>query len=68
MIGDRIRKARKKLGLSLEELAEQVGLEVLSLKLCESNDGTPFYETIVKISETLHISEKYLIMGHPLSL
>lgn len=59
-LGINIRKYRKKLGLSQEELAEKAKLDLTSVSEIESGLRNPSVKTIHKIALALNTSTKEL--------
>ena len=57
-IGTRIRLARRDAGLTQEKLAEKIGVSTV-----ESGSRAPGLETLVKLSQTLHVSLDLLVLG-----
>ncbi|MTS21159.1 hypothetical protein GMD02_03360 [Ruthenibacterium lactatiformans] len=53
-IGTRIRLARRDAGLTQEKLAEKIGVSTVF---------APGLETLVKLSQTLHVSLDLLVLG-----
>ena len=60
LLGQRIREARKARGISLEELADQVGLQKESFRHIETGAGKPRLETLCAVADLLDISLDYL--------
>ena len=56
VLGDNIKKFRKIKGITQNELAEQVGLEVKSLSLIETGKGFVSAKTLEKLSLILNVS------------
>lgn len=56
ILGNAIRNARIKIGLSQEELAELVGITPTHLKHIESEHRKPSIEVLFRLVQTLHIS------------
>ncbi|MBQ7449901.1 helix-turn-helix transcriptional regulator [bacterium] len=55
-IGEKIKFFRKKKGLSQEELAEKINLEMKSLSRIESGHNYPQCENLIAISNALEIA------------
>ena len=60
-IGARIRLARRDAGLTQEKLAEKIGVSTVFVSQLESGSRAPGLETLVKLSQTLHVS--LLVLG-----
>lgn len=56
VLGNNIKKIRKKRGIKQEELAELIGLEVKSLSLIETGAGFASAKTLEKLANILKIS------------
>ena len=61
----RIRKLRKKAGLTQEELAEQLGLSYMTIRRWESNKVSPRIDEIRHIANVLGVEEAELLNGTP---
>lgn len=61
-IGNRIRTARKNMGLSQEQLAEKCSLSVSFIGHIERGDRKMSLETLVALCEVLDMSADYLLM------
>lgn len=62
-IGQRIVEGRKRLGLSRERFAEIVGLSAYFVGQIERGVRKMSYDTLVNISDCLHLSLDYLVRG-----
>jgi len=62
-IGKRIRKERKKFGLSQEKFAEMVGLSNYYIGQLERGERQMSLPTLVEIANCLHISLDQLVLG-----
>ena len=62
-IGTRIRLARRDAGLTQEKLAEKIGVSTVFVSQLESGTRAPGLETLVKLSQTLHVSLDLLVLG-----
>ena len=56
LIGKQIRLARRQKGMSVEQLAEQIGIEPASLSHIESGNRQTKLSTLVKIADKLEVS------------
>lgn len=63
MNGERIRSARKRLGLTLAEVSQRTGYTIGFLSLVERNLKQPSLAALRKIADCLECSEVWLLMG-----
>lgn len=63
MIGERIRDLRKKMGLSQEDLAFQLGLTRRMVSSIELNNTDPSTKQLEAFSQLFGVSTDYLIFG-----
>ncbi len=63
-IGQRINKERQKYNLSREQFAELIDLSTTFVGQIERGEKKMGLESLIRISETLHVSLDYLIKGH----
>ena len=61
VLGEEIREARLKIGLSQEALAEKSGLHRTYISLLERNKKSPTIETLFRICKALGVSAAGLI-------
>ena len=66
-IGERIREARKRAGLSQDELASRINVNRSYLSLVENGKSSPTYEFLEKIASGLNLSAQDLVLGHEIS-
>ncbi len=59
MLGNRIQRARKALGLSLRDLGEQVALSHAAIKKYEDNEVTPSSDILIQLAKALHVKVEY---------
>ncbi len=59
MLGNRIQRARKALGLSLRDLAEQIALSHAAIKKYEDNEVIPSSDILIKLANALHVRVEY---------
>ncbi len=59
MLGKRIQRARKALGLSLRDLGEQIALSHAAVKKYEDNEVTPSSDILIKLAKALHVKVEY---------
>ena len=62
-IGERIRKERERARLTRENLAERLGLSPLYIGQLERGERQMSLDTLVKVSDQLHVATDYLIYG-----
>jgi transcriptional regulator with XRE-family HTH domain len=60
---ENLKSARKKKGLSQEQLAELMGVSRQAVSKWESDDGYPETEKLIQLSEMLEVSLDYLLLG-----
>lgn len=61
--GDRFRAARTHLGLTQDELAEQLELSKSAISAWENNREAPSFDKLQRVREQLNTSLDYLICG-----
>jgi transcriptional regulator with XRE-family HTH domain len=66
-IGERIREARKRAGLSQDELATRISVNRSYLSLVENGKSSPTYEFLDKIASGLSLTVQDLVLGHEIS-
>src|ERR1700733_2113668 len=59
MLGNRIQRARKALGLSLRALGERMALSHAAIKKYEDNEVTPSSDVLIKLGKALHVRVEY---------
>jgi len=59
MLGKRIQRARKALGLSLRDLGKQIALSHAAIKKYEDNQVTPSSDILIKLAKALHVKVEY---------
>ena len=62
-LGDRIRRARERVGLSQIELARRIGLSKNAMNSIEAGDADPRASRIVAIAQVLGVSTDALLLG-----
>lgn len=60
IVGDRLRTRREAAGLTLEDLAGQIGMNFQQYWRYEKGENAPSFETLRKIAEVLNVSLDYL--------
>ena len=61
LLGERVRKKRKQLGLSQEELSEACGISPAYIGIIERGNRKLSVETLVKIANALNVNTDYLL-------
>ena len=61
--GERLRGLRVDRGLSLQQLADRVGVVKSSISFYESGDRLPSYEVLFTLCKTLNTTVDYLLYG-----
>lgn len=61
MLGDRLYRARKESGLTLEKIEEIIGISYQAYRKIENNKCYPKVETLMKIAEMYNLSVDYLL-------
>ena len=64
-LGDRIRHARERVGLSQIELARRIGLSKNAMNSIEAGDADPRASRIVAIAQVLGVSTDALLLDKP---
>lgn len=62
-IGERIIENRNELGISQEELAEEIGVSINTLSNMENGKYFPKIDNIIMLSEAFSVSPEYMILG-----
>lgn len=60
-MGDRIKDARKKMGLTQEQLAERIDVSLTYISSIERGLKMPSMQLFIKLIETLDVSADYLL-------
>ena len=68
MLGNRIQRARKALGLSLRDLGEQIALSHAAIKKYEDNQVTPSSDVLIKLAKALHVRVEYFFRAERFTL
>jgi transcriptional regulator with XRE-family HTH domain len=66
-LGDRIRHARERVGLSQIELAQRIGLSKNAMNNIETGDADPRASRIVAIAQVLGVSTDALLLDTPVT-
>ncbi len=64
-IGQRIRKYRKQMNLSQEELAEKIGISTTHMSHIETGSTKLSLPVLVELSENLKVKTDYLLFSQP---
>lgn len=59
MLGGRIQRARKALGLSLRDVGERIEVSHAAIKKYEDNEVTPSSDVLLKLAKALHVKVEY---------
>ena len=62
-IGQRIRAERLKFNLTQEKFAEAIGMSAMYIGQVERGERKMSLDTLIKVSDCLHVSTDYLIRG-----
>jgi transcriptional regulator with XRE-family HTH domain len=62
LVGQRIRELRKEKGMSLQDLAYQIGMEKSNLSVIENGKSNPQLLTYARIASALGTSLSYLLI------
>lgn len=68
MLGKRIQRARKALGLSLRDLGEKIALSHAAVKKYEDNEVTPSSDILIKLAKALHVKVEYFFRAERFTL
>ena len=63
IVGSRIRSEREKFGITREKFSELVNLSSFYIGQIERGERRMSLDTLIKVSECLHVSIDYLIFG-----
>lgn len=62
---ERLKRLRKKVGVTQEELADRANFALTSIRRWEWGETTPNIEKIKRLASALHVSEEELLNGVP---
>mgnify|MGYP004526898779 CR=1 FL=1 len=62
-IGERIKRLRKNIGITQEELAEKIGLEGAAVSKYETNRVPLTQESLLRLSAIFNVSTDYILTG-----
>ena len=66
-IGDRIKEARRRVGISQENLSERIGVNRSYLSLVENSKSSPTFDFLEKIADGLELKVEDLVLGQDIS-
>lgn len=66
-IGHRVRKTRKALELTQQDLADEVEVTSQHISRIELNQAAPSVETLLKLSQKLGVTTDYLLTGREMN-
>jgi transcriptional regulator with XRE-family HTH domain len=66
-IGERIREARRRAGISQETLSGRIGVNRSYLSLVENSKSSPTFDFLGKVAEGLELKTEDLILGQDIS-
>ena len=66
-LGEKIREARSKYGLSQEQLAEKISVSRSAIAKWETDKGLPDVGNLKVLARLLNVSVDYLLTGTPLT-
>lgn len=61
MLGEILNKTRKSKGITAQQMADYLNINLRSYRAYESNDRQPSLGTLVKIADKLNVSTDYLL-------
>lgn len=61
MFGDILNKTRKSKGITAQQMADYLSINLRSYRAYESNDRQPSFNTLVKIADKLNVTTDYLL-------
>lgn len=61
MFGEILNKTRKSQGITAQEMADYLGINLRSYRAYESNDRRPSFKMLVKIATKLNVTTDYLL-------
>ena len=66
-IGDRIKEARRRAGISQENLSERIGVNRSYLSLVENGKSSPTFDFLEKVAVGLELKAEDLVLGQDIS-
>lgn len=64
LIGDKIFKLRRSLGMTQQDLSEKMGISVTFLSEIENGHKSMSVDTLIRFSKTLHVSLDTIVLDH----
>lgn len=61
MFGEILNKTRKSQGITAQQMADYLKINLRSYRAYESNDRQPSFDMLVKIADKLNVSTDYLL-------
>jgi len=69
MIGDILNRTRKSQGVTAQQMADCLNVNLRSYRAYESNDRQPSFQILVKMADKLNVTTDYLLgRAHELEL
>lgn len=65
MFGEILNKTRKSQGITAQEMADYLSVNLRSYRAYESNDREPSFDMLVKIADKLNVTTDYLLGRAP---
>jgi len=65
MLGARIAKLRRRIGMSQRQLADTLGVSPSAVGMYEQDRREPSLEKLLRLAELLHVPVGYLLTGRP---
>ena len=62
MLGDKIKKLRKSIGMTQKELAEATGIKRSTIGMVESNKQGTSNENLIRLAQVLNVTVDYLLL------
>ena len=63
-ISVRLQELRKQAGYSQEQVAEMLGISRQAISKCETGQGNPDIDNVVKLKKIYNVSADYILLGH----
>ena len=68
MIGNRIKQARKALGLSQRDLASKISVSAMAISKYENNSSVPSSKVLIELSGALSVRSEYFFRPQTVEL
>ena len=65
MFGSNLNRTRKQKGVTAQQMADALNINIRSYRAYESNNRQPSLDALVKIADKLEVSIDYLLDRHP---